>query len=94
MNPFLVFCYLTLLGRRVEGNLLRLAIRIPNALVDAGILNETPAHDAGSGIGEPPIHLQAGDVDGAAQHISAGSGDNGVGLGMDRAARLVPLTLA
>ena len=61
--------------------------------LDAGVDDDALAHGAGDCICESPIAgFPAHQIQGTADHIPAGGGNDGVGLGMDTAAQLVPLT--
>ena len=86
------FCSSSDKVRRGKRNFFRAAIHHADALLDAGIDHKSSADDARSGICVPSVLLQSDDVDGAANHIAAGSGDDGVHLRVTAHAEFIPLS--
>lgn len=63
-------------------------------LLNTGVNDHTFAHGTAHGICQKRVVFSAapGQIDRGTNHVSAGSGDDGVGLSMNTSAKLVPLT--
>src|SRR5699024_5220873 len=63
-------------------------------LLQPGVDNHPAAHGAGGGVGEDGAGggVLPRQVQGTPHHVPPGGGDDGVGLGVDAAAQLVPLS--
>ena len=73
------------------GNRVGIRAGAADDLSDAGVDNQAAAHGAGGGVGKVLSGggVLPGEVEGAAHHIPAGGGNDGVGLGMDGAAEFI-----